>query len=79
MKKAYNLSTENKNAIISAIRNIVDRLKLFLKSLTNMSEVKALKDDINAQIKMAEIFADGLEKSNVQQSGKKMTLLKMVV
>ena len=71
MQKAYNLSTEKKNSIISAIRNIIDRLKSFLKSLTNMSEVKALKDDINAQIKMAEIFADGLEKSNVQQSGQK--------
>lgn len=66
MQKAYNLSTDKKNAIISAIRNIIDRLKSFLKSLTNMSEVKALKDDINAQIKMAEIFADGLEQSNVQ-------------
>lgn len=71
MQKAYSLSTEKKNAIISAIRNIIDRLKSFLKSLTNMSEVKALKNDINAQVKMAEIFADGLEKSNVQQSGQK--------
>ena len=74
MQKAYNFSTEKKNAIISAIRNIIDRLKSFLKSLTNMSEVKALKDDINAQIKMAEIFADGLEKSKQVENNEYNTI-----
>ena len=74
MQKAYNLSAEKKNAIISAIKKIIDRLKSFLKSLTNMSEVKALKDDINAQIKMAEIFADGLEKSKQVENNEYNTI-----
>lgn len=66
MQKAFNLDTEEKSNLITAIKNIIERLKSFLNKLKGMSEVQALKDDISAQIKMAEIFAEEIEKSDVK-------------
>lgn len=62
MKKAYSLPSSKKKNLVSAIKSIISKLKEFLNKLSNqMPEVKALKDNINAQIKMAEIFARNIE------------------
>ena len=67
MQKAYKLPAKKKSTLLSAIKSIINKLKSFLNKISgNMPEVKAIKENISAQIKMAEIFADGLEKSNVQ-------------
>lgn len=64
MNKAYALSSDKKSHLVSAIKSIINKLKEFLNKLSgHMPEVKALKDNINAQIKMAEIFAKNVENS----------------
>lgn len=71
MKKAYSLPSSKKNNLVSAIKSIINKLKEFLNKLSNqMPEVKALKDNINAQIKMAEIFAKNVEQSNSNTDSK---------
>ena len=71
MKKAYSLPSSKKNNLVSAIKSIINKLKEFLNKLSNqMPEVKALKDNINAQIKMAEIFAKNVEQSNSNTNSK---------
>lgn len=71
MKKAYSLPSSKKNNLVSAIKSIINKLKEFLNKLSNqMPEVKALKDNINAQIKMAEIFAKNIEQSNSNKDSK---------
>ena len=69
MDKAFNLSANEKKSLVQAIKNIIEKLKSFLNKLSGkMSEVKALKDNINAQIKMAEIFAEEIEKTDGQNT-----------
>lgn len=64
MNKAYALSSDKKSHLVSAIKSIINKLKNFLNQLSgHIPEVKALKDNINAQIKMAEIFAKNVENS----------------
>lgn len=64
MNKAYALSSDKKSHLVSAIKSIINKLKEFLNKLSgHMPEVKALKNNINAQIKMAEIFAKNVENS----------------
>lgn len=64
MEKAYSLPSSKKKNLVSAIKSIISKLKEFLNKLSNqMPEVKALKDNINVQIKMAEIFAKNVENS----------------
>lgn len=71
MKKAYSLPSSKKKNLVSAIKSIINKLKEFLNKLSNqMPEVKALKDNINAQIKMAEIFAKNIEQSNSNKDSK---------
>lgn len=71
MNKAYALSSDKKSHLVSAIKSIISKLKEFLNKLSNqMPEVKALKDNINAQIKMAEIFAKNVEQSNSNTDSK---------
>lgn len=71
MKKAYSLPSSKKKNLVSAIKSIINKLKEFLNKLSNqMPEVKALKDNINAQIKMAEIFAKNVEQSNSNTDSK---------
>lgn len=71
MNKAYALSSDKKSHLVSAIKLIINKLKEFLNKLSNqMPEVKALKDNINAQIKMAEIFAKNVEQSNSNTDSK---------
>lgn len=71
MKKAYSLSSSKKENLVSAIKSIISKLKEFLNKLSGyMPEVKTLKDDINAQIKMAEIFAKNVEQSNSNTDSK---------
>jgi hypothetical protein len=71
MKKAYSLPSSKKKNLVSAIKSIISKLKEFLNKLSNqMPEVKALKDNINAQIKMAEIFAKNVEQSNSNTDSK---------
>lgn len=71
MNKAYALSSDKKSHLVSAIKSIINKLKNFLKQLSGyMQEVKALKDNINAQIKMAEIFVKNVEKSNSNTDSK---------
>lgn len=71
MNKAYALSSDKKSHLVSAIKSIINKLKEFLNKLSNqMPEVKALKDNINAQIKMAEIFAKNIEQSNSNKDSK---------
>lgn len=71
MNKAYALSSDKKSHLVSAIKSIICKLKEFLNKLSNqMPEVKALKDNINAQIKMAEIFAKNVEQSNSNTDSK---------
>ena len=71
MNKAYALSSDKKSHLVSAIKLIISKLKEFLNKLSNqMPEVKALKDNINAQIKMAEIFAKNVEQSNSNTDSK---------
>lgn len=74
MKKAYSLSSSKKENLVSAIKLIISKLKEFLNKLSNqMPEVKALKDNINAQIKMAEIFAKNVEQSKLTDNKRKNT------
>lgn len=71
MNKAYALSSDKKSHLVSAIKSIISKLKEFLNKLSNqMPEVKALKDNINAQIKMSEIFAKNVEQSNSNTDSK---------
>lgn len=71
MNKAYALSSDKKSHLVSAIKSIINKLKEFLNKLSGyMPEVKTLKDDINAQIKMAEIFAKNVEQSNSNTDSK---------
>ena len=71
MNKAYALSSDKKSHLVSAIKSIISKLKEFLNKLSNqMPEVKALKDNVNAQIKMAEIFAKNVEQSNSNTDSK---------
>ncbi len=71
MNKAYALSSDKKSHLVSAIKSIINKLKEFLNKLSDhMPEVKALKDNINAQIKMAEIFAKNVEQSNSNTDSK---------
>lgn len=71
MNKAYALSSDKKSHLVSAIKSIISKLKEFLNKLSNqMPEVKALKDNINVQIKMAEIFAKNVEQSNSNTDSK---------
>lgn len=71
MNKAYALSSDKKSHLVSAIKSIINKLKEFLNKLSGyMLEVKTLKDDINAQIKMAEIFAKNVEQSNSNTDSK---------
>lgn len=71
MKKAYSLPSSKKKNLVSAIKSIISKLKEFLNKLSNqMPEVKVLKDNINAQIKMAEIFAKNVEQSNSNTDSK---------
>lgn len=71
MNKAYALSSDKKSHLVSAIKSIISKLKEFLNKLSNqMPEIKALKDNINAQIKMAEIFAKNVEQSNSNTDSK---------
>lgn len=71
MKKAYSLPSSKKKNLVSAIKSIISKLKEFLNKLSNqMPEVKALKVNINAQIKMAEIFAKNVEQSNSNTDSK---------
>lgn len=71
MIKAYSLPSSKKKNLVSAIKSIINKLKEFLNKLSNqMPEVKALKDNINAQIKMAEIFAKNIEQSNSNKDSK---------
>ena len=71
MNKAYALSSDKKSHLVSAIKSIINKLKEFLNKLSgHMPEVKALKNNINAQIKMAEIFAKNVEKSNSNTDSK---------
>lgn len=74
MNKAYALSSDKKSHLVSAIKSIISKLKEFLNKLSNqMPEVKALKDNINAQIKMAEIFAKNVEQSKLTDNKIKNT------
>lgn len=74
MKKAYSLPSSKKKNLVSAIKSIINKLKEFLNKLSNqMPEVKALKDNINAQIKMAEIFAKNVEQSKLTDNKRKNT------
>lgn len=74
MNKAYALSSAKKSHLVSAIKSIINKLKEFLNKLSNqMPEVKALKDNINAQIKMAEIFAKNVEQSKLTDNKRKNT------
>ena len=74
MNKAYALSSDKKSHLVSAIKSIISKLKEFLNKLSNqMPEVKALKDNINAQIKMAEIFAKNVEQSKLTDNKRKNT------
>lgn len=71
MNKAYALSSDKKSHLVSAIKSIINKLKEFLNKLSgHMPEVKALKNNINAQIKMAEIFAKNVEQSNSNTDSK---------
>lgn len=71
MNKAYALSSDKKSNLVSAIKSIINKLKEFLNKLSgHMPEVKALKNNINAQIKMAEIFAKNVEQSNSNTDSK---------
>lgn len=71
MKKAYSLPSSKKKNLVSAIKSIINKLKEFMNKLSNqMPEAKALKDNINAQIKMAEIFAKNVEQSNSNTDSK---------
>lgn len=74
MNKAYALSSDKKSHLVSAIKSIINKLKEFLNKLSgHMQEVKALKDNINAQIKMAEIFAKNVEQSKLTDNKRKNT------
>lgn len=74
MNKAYALSSDKKSHLVSAIKSIISKLKEFLNKLSNqMPEIKALKDNINAQIKMAEIFAKNVEQSKLTDNKRKNT------
>lgn len=68
MKKAYSLPSSKKKNLVSAIKSIINKLKEFLNKLSNqMPEAKALKDNINAQIKMAEIFSKNIEQYSTDE------------
>lgn len=68
MKKAYSLPSSKKKNLVSAIKSIINKLKEVLNKLSNqMPEVKALKDNINAQIKMAEIFSKNIEQYSTDE------------